>query len=291
MFEEFDIKQKDKYYLLFILIYSIILVGYYINFNNNIGIYCSDVYIYLLNALYFTGTNIRATATIYLSPLICILTSIFFYLGFIDHQAIYIVTGAFAVFGNLGLYLLLKRYFDENLSLTGTVIYCSMTLYLTWLANGTLDIPAVSMIIWTALFTVMAIKDNPKYYQHAILFLVLGVFTRYTVLLTMPALALYYVYEKGFTIDRNDLKYIIKGILKALVLIVLVFSIIMIMGQGPFGVSSQISNGFSGAQGSELDPAYNTNVDFYVANFTNFISNSHTVIDGNPHLENPTPLA
>ena len=94
MFEEFNIKQKDKYYLLFILIYSIILVGYYINFNNNIGIYCSDVYIYLLNALYFTGTNIRATATIYLSPLICILTSIFFYLGFVDHQAIYIVTGA-----------------------------------------------------------------------------------------------------------------------------------------------------------------------------------------------------
>jgi hypothetical protein len=52
MFEEFNIKQKDKYCLLFILIYSIILVGYYINFNNNIGIYCSDVYIYLLNALY-----------------------------------------------------------------------------------------------------------------------------------------------------------------------------------------------------------------------------------------------
>ena len=49
MFEEFNIKQKDKYYLLFILIYSIILVGYYINFNNNLGIYRSDVYIYLLN--------------------------------------------------------------------------------------------------------------------------------------------------------------------------------------------------------------------------------------------------
>lgn len=291
MFEEFHIKQKDKYYLLFILIYSIILVGYYINFNNSIGIYCSDVYVYLLNALYYTGTNIRATATIHLSPIICILTSIFFYLGFVDHRAIYIVTGAFAVFGNIGLYLLLKRYFDENLSLTGTIIYCSLTLYLTWLANGTLDIPAVSMIIWTALFTILAIKENPKYYQHAILFLLLGIFTRYTVLLTMPALALYYVYEKGFHIDKNDLRYIKKGILKGLVLTLLVFSIIMIMGQGHFGASSQISNGFSGAQGSEIDPAYNTNLDYYIVNFVNFISNSHTVIDGNPILENPTPLA
>ena len=108
MFGEFNIKQKDKYYLLFILIYSIILVGYYINFNNNLGIYCSDVYVYLLNALYYTGTNIRSTGTIYLSPLICFLTSIFFYLGFVDKMAIYIVTGAFAIFGNIGFYLLLK---------------------------------------------------------------------------------------------------------------------------------------------------------------------------------------
>ena len=291
MFEEFDIKQKDKYYLLFILIYSIILVGYYIHFNDNLGIYCSDVYVYLLNALYYTGTNIRATGTIYLSPLICFLTSIFFYMGFVDKMAIYIVTGAFAVFGNIGLYLLLKRYFDENLSLTGTIIYCSLSLYLTWLANGTLDIPAVSMIIWMVLFTLIAIRDNPKFYQYAILFIVLGIFTRYTILLTLPALALCYVYEKGFRIERKDLKYLAKGIAAGLIIVALALAIIMIMGNGHFGAEGQISNGFSGAQGSQTDPAYNTNVSYYAANFINFISNSHTVIDGNPVLENPTPLA
>lgn len=291
MFEEFNIKQKDKYYLLFILIYSIILVGYYINFNYNIGIYCSDVYVYLLNAVYYTGTNIRSTGTIYLSPLICFLTSIFFYLGFVDKLAIYIVTGAFAVFGNIGFYLLLKRYFDENLSLAGTIIHCSLTLYLTWLANGTLDIPAVSMTIWIVLLTVIAMKDNPKYYQYAILFVVLGIFTRYTILLTLPALALYYVYEKGFKIESEDLKYIAKGVAMGLVLIAIAFAIIMTMGNGNFAVGSQISNGFSGVQGSSTDPAYNTDVSYYVVNFINFISNSHTFIDGNPVLENPTPLA
>ena len=111
MFEELNIKQKDKYFLLFILIYSIILVGYYINFNNNLGIYCSDVYVYLLNALYYTGTNIRSTGTIYLSPLICFLTSIFFNLGFVDKQAIYIVTGAFAIFGGDSKVYKSVRYF------------------------------------------------------------------------------------------------------------------------------------------------------------------------------------
>ena len=291
MFEEFNIKQKDKYFLLFILIYSIILVGYYINFNNQIGVYCSDVYVYLLNALYYTGINIRSTATIHLSPLICSLTSIFFYFGFVDKQAIYIVTGAFAVFGNIGFYLLLKRYFDENLSLAGTVIYCSMTLYLTWLANGSLDIPAVSMIIWTVLISVIAIDENPKFYPLAIVFLVLGILTRYTILLILPAIVLYYVYEKGFTLDGEDLKYIAISLVIGIVLIGIALSTVIIMGSGHFGAGTQIFNGFSGAQGSDMDPGYNADVSYYVANFINFISNSHTVIDGNPVLENPTPLA
>ncbi|WP_462315839.1 glycosyltransferase family 39 protein [Methanobrevibacter sp.] len=291
MFEEFNIKGKDKYYLLFILIYSIILVGYYINFNDNLGIYCSDVYVYLLNALYYTGTNIRATETIYLSPLICRLTSIFFYFGFVDKQAIYIVTGAFAVFGNIGFYLLFKRYFNETLSLAGTVIYCSLTLYLTWLANGTLDIPAVSMTIWTALFAIIAIDDNPKYYPLAIIFVVLGIFTRYTILLTLPAIALYYVLKKGFTIDRTDLKYILRGVAIGLVITAIVIWSVMGMGNGNFAAGNQISSGVSGAQGSQTDPAYNTDVGYYLTNFINFISNSHTTIDGNPVLSNPTPLA
>nr|WP_295000977.1 glycosyltransferase family 39 protein [uncultured Methanobrevibacter sp.] len=291
MFEEFNLNQKDKYYLLFILIFSTILVGYYINFNDNLGVYCSDVYVYLLNGLYYTGTNIRSTGTIYLSPLICFLTSIFFHLGYVDKHAIYFVTGAFAIFGNLGFYLLLKRFHDENLSLTGTIIYSSLTLYLTWFANGTLDIPAVSMIIWTALFVILAVNENPKFYQHAILFLVLGVFTRYTILLTLPAFILYYVFEKGFKIDSGDLKYILRGIGIGLLLTIITLSAIIPMGHGTFGAGDQISGGIQGHQGTNVDPAYNTDVSFYVINFANFISNSHTVIDGNPILENATPLA
>ncbi|WP_405292736.1 glycosyltransferase family 39 protein [Methanobrevibacter sp.] len=291
MLKDFNLNQKDYYYLIIIAVFSIVLTVNYIIFNSNFGIYCSDVYVYLINALYYTGVNIRATGTIYLSPLICFLTSIFFRLGFVDNLAIYIVTGAFAIFGNIGFYILLKRYFNEVLSLSGCIIYSSLTLYLTWLANGTLDIPAVSMIIWTALFSIIAIKENPKFYKYAILFVILGIFTRYTVILTLPALVLYYIYEKGFKMESEDFKEIKKGIIIGLLLVIITMGAISIMGSGHFGASGQISNGISGAQGSETDPAYNTDVTYYVSNFLNFISNSHTVIDGNPILENPTPLS
>ena len=291
MFDDFNLKQKDKYYLIFLLIFNVILIGYYINFNNNIGIFCSDVYIYLLNAAFFSGKHIASTQNIYLSPVICFLTSILFKLGLYNKFAIYLVTGAFAVLGNIGFYILLKRYFDENLSLCGSIIYSSIPLYLIWLANGTLDIPAVSIIIWIALFTVLAVDENPKYYQHAIILIAIGVFTRYTVLLTVPAFILYYVLKKGFKIKHNDLKYILKGIVIAAIISLIIFAAITLVGNSVFGAGSQISDGFSGNQGSEIDPAYNTNVSYYITNIPNFLSTSHVFFDANPVLENSTILS
>ena len=291
MFEDFNLKQKDKYYLIFIAVFSTILVAYYIQFNDRIGISCSDVYVYLLNALYYTGTNIHATENIYLSPLICFLTSIIFKFGFVDKLAIYIITGIFAIFGNIGCYLLFRKYFDELLSLTGTVIYSTCTLYLTWLANGTLDVPATGMIIWIALFTIIAVKENSKFYEYLIPLIILGFFTRYTVILTIPAFLLFYVYENGFKINSKDLKHIKKGIIISVVMILIILAILLIMGNGQFEAGFQLSRGIMGANGSESNPAYNPNLSYYLVNLPNFISNSHTVFDGNPVLENPTMLS
>ena len=291
MFENFNIKQKDKIYLLFIALFSTILVGYYIHFNDIIGISCSDVYVYLLNALYYTGTNVNSTKFIYLSPVICFLTSLFFRVGLVDKLAIYIVTGSFAILGNIGFYLLLKKYFDENLSLTGTVLFSSFTLYLTWLANGTLDIPATGIIIWIVLFTIISIKENPKYYEYLIPLLVIGFFTRYTVILTLPVCLLYYILENGFKINSNDLPHIIKGVKIAAVMIVVILAVVLIMSNNHFEATTQISNGIAGKTGSDTDPAFNPDLSYYLVNYPNFISNSHTVFDGNPILEYPTILS
>ncbi|MBE6508841.1 MAG: glycosyltransferase family 39 protein [Methanobrevibacter sp.] len=291
MFEEFNIKQKDKYCLIFIAIFSIILVGYYINFNNMVGISCSDVYVYLLNALYYTGTNIHSTENIYLSPIICFLTSICFMFGFVDKLSIFIITGIFAIFGNIGCYLLFKKYFDETLSLTGTVLYSTFSLCLTWLGNGTLDIPATGLLIWIALFTIIAVKENPKFYEYLIPLFVIGFFTRYTVILTLPAFLLFYVYENGFKIAPEDFKHIKRGIIIGVVMTAIILAVLLIMGQGQFQAGKQISNGIIGKQGADTDPAYNLDISYYVMNLPNFISNSHTVFAGNPVLENPTILS
>ena len=291
MFEDFNLNNKDKYYLLALIILSGILAIYYIDFNLKVGVSCSDVYLYLLNALYYTGTNIYSTENIYLSPIICFSTSLLFRLGLVDKLAIFIVTGAFAIIGNIGAYLLFRQYFDENMSLCGAIIYATLSLNLTWFANGTLDVPAVGISIWVMLFTVIAINRNPKFYRYAIPLFVIAFFTRYTLILTAPALLLYYVCEKGFTISRTDLRYILQGILIGIIIAALILMPVVSMGHGKFGAKDQMVGGISGTIGSDADPAYNPDYGYYLLNLPNFISNSHTVFEANPVLENPTPLS
>lgn len=283
---------KDKKELILITIISAALVAYYINFNANLGIYCSDVYVYLLNALYYAGTNIHSTRSIYLSPVVCFLTSLIFDLGYVDKVAIFITTGILAIIGNIGLYLLLKLRFNNILSLTGTVIYATLALNLTWLANGSLDIPAVTFTIWLVYFTILAIDKNPKYYMAVFPLFVIGFFTRYTVGLVLPPLFLYYIYENSFKIKREDLKYILIGIALAIALSAIIISTTMSMGGGELVFDGLLSSGVKGNLGSTHDNAYNPDLGYYLVNMGNFISSSSTTFVGKtPTLNNPTLLS
>ena len=289
MLSDLKLNKKDRNLIIVLLLFSALLTTCSITFNQNLGIYCSDVYVYLLNALYFTGTNIKSMQTIYLSPIICFLTSILFRLGLQDRLAILIVTGIFAILGNVGLYFLLRIRFNELMSLCGTILYATFAINLTWLANGTIDIPATGILIWIVLTSIIAMKYNPKYYQIAVPLFVLGVFTRYTVLLIFPVLVLCYLYENGLKLEKNNRNYIIKGVLLGILTTAIILIPIFSMSNGYFGVSGQISGGISGSKGSVRDLSYNTNPYYYLINFLNFISSSKvSFFNRNPVLENPT---
>ena len=290
--EEFAFEKKDKYILLLITLFSLVLTSYYISFNQNLGIYCSDVYVYLLNALYFTGHNNHSILTIYLSPTICFLTSLLMDIGIRSYISICIVTGLFAVIGNIGLYFLLRMKFDSLLSLTGVILYATFALNLTWLANGSIDIPGVSITIWTVVFTILAIDKNPKYYHYAFPVFVIAFFTRYQIIFIMPVLILYYLYKNGFKIEKNDIKFIKKGVLIAAILAIIILIPVLIMGHGHFEPVSQMMGGVSGSQGRSYDPAYSTDAGYYLSNFLNFISSSKVTYErSTPTLQNPTILS
>ena len=287
-----NLNLKDNKEIIFIIIFSTILVTYYINFNMNLGIYCSDVYVYLNNALYFTGTNIHSTYNIYLSPIICFLTSLLFRLGLVDRLAIYIVTGLLAIIGNIGMYLLLKTRFNNLLSLTGTIIYSTLALNLTWIANGSLDVAGTGISSWAILLTICAMKD-PKYYRGIFVLCVIGFFTRFNLGLILPVIVLCFsLYKNSFKISKEESKYIIQGILLGILAFIIVLIPIYIMGNGYLGFVIDTASGAKGTLGSTSDGSYNTDLTYYIVNFPNFISASSTnFVMQTPALENPTILS
>ncbi|MCF0226677.1 MAG: glycosyltransferase family 39 protein [Methanobrevibacter sp.] len=286
-----NLDSKDKYYLAILTIISIALTIWYINFSLNLGQFCSDVYVYLANALYYSGKNVGVNNDLWLTPLICILTSIFFDFGLKNQVSLYIVTGILAIIGNIGLYLLFRFKLDKITSFLGVIVYTTFALNLIWSGNGTLDIPAVSLIIWTVLFAVIAINKNPKFYIYTIIVFILAFFVRYTVILILPSLILYFIFKKKYKAPWSELKYIVIPIVVFVVVVALALIIMSVISDMPRFVTLGLDY-IGGYQGSTGNTAYNINLYYYIENFFNFLSCSNITFPGStPQLNQPTIIS
>ena len=297
IFEDLNISRNDFYYLLILTVFSIIITYVLINHNLNLGIYCSDVFVYLTNSLTFAGFK-SSNVYLYLSPLICFLTSILFRLGFLTETSLYVVTGFFCILGNIGIYVFLKNRFSSLLSLCGAFLFGAFSLNLLWWANGTLDIPAVSLSIWAMLFTVLAVDKDSKYYILAIPLLVLAIFTRYTALFLIPLILLYYLsYHDFFTnfdllfnerevlfgkiksyLKSSEFRSILKSFAFAVVLI-MIFSALILSFGSHLSFLTQSSTFASGSKGEVIDNAYTTDTFFYLHDFPNFLFSDYVSFD------------
>jgi len=307
------INKVDVMFILIITIFTSSLVYLLINANNQLGIYCSDVFIYLTNSLNFAGYPIGKTSNLYLSPVICIITSLIFKLGYTNQIAIFTVTGSFLPIASIGIYFLFKLRLNRIISLFGAILFSSFSLNILWTANGTMDIPAIAISIWIIYFTILAVNKNPKYYLLAFPLFVIGFFTRYTVGFILPLMLLYILFEIDIIGKLSDLKskkskkssisyiktfikellkseqfkYFLLGILIALAIFSLFLIFLSSIGT-ELTFISQAQNVVSGDKGSSLDPGFKPDPYFYLENLGNFISsNSVEFHDLIPVLKNP----
>ncbi len=295
--DDLNISKNDFFYLLILTVFSILITYTLINFNQALGIYCSDVFIYLSNSLVFAGYE-SSILYLYLSPVICILTAILFKLGFLSEASLYLVTGIFCILANIGIYVLLKNKFSSLLSLCGAFLFGSFSLTLLWWANGTLDVPAVALSIWTVIFILLAVDNDSKYYMIAIPLFVLAVFTRYTALFLLPLILLYYLSKHDFftnldllIVDRQEFSRKLKSYIKseefrnilksfaiAFMLVVLFSATILAYGSN-LSFLTQSSTFASGSKGEVIDNAYTTDTFFYLHDFPNFLYSDYVSFD------------
>lgn len=308
--DDLNISKNDFFYLSILTIFSILITYAFINFNQVLGIYCSDVFIYLSNSLVFAGYQ-SSVLYLYLSPVICILTAILFKLGFLSEASLYLITGIFCIFANMGIYMLLKNKFSSLLSLCGAFLFGSFSLTLLWWANGTLDVPAVALSIWTIIFTILAVDKDSKYYMLSIPFFVLAVFTRYTALFLLPLILLYYLSKHDFFtnldlliitrqefsiklksyIKSEEFRNILKSCAIAFVLLIIFSATILAYGSN-LSFLTQSSTFASGSKGEVIDNAYTTDTFFYLHDFPNFLFSDYVSFDNViPVLNGSSPMS
>lgn len=193
-YHDINLDEKDKAYLIALGIFSIALTYVLMTFHMSRGSFSSDVCVYLAGALDMAGMNVNHISDpswIHNSPFILFLTSLIFRLGYVNAYAMIYIGAFFGIVGIFGMYIFLRKRFSPLLSMAGSILYNSLSLTLFYYANGMLDVPAVSILIWTFIFTFAAVDKNPKYYVLVGISFAISFFTRFTTAYILALIALY----------------------------------------------------------------------------------------------------
>lgn len=247
-----------------------------LNIDLKVGVYyVRDVFFYLNNALFYAGYDTGLANTRGLSPLIPMITSIFFRMGFISDGTIIIVSSVFYIFSALGMYFLLRLRFDEVLSFTGSMILSTFPLIIVWVTKGMLDIPGLCFSIWSVYFMLLAFRKNTKYFYIAFPLVALGFFTRFTVVLMIPVLLIqFFMVKKPITYIKENLKDILIGVGFGTLVFAIFIGIYQYLNIGMFFLSQ--GQDISASTHAVIDTTYN-NIFYYKDNFLIYMGANHFI--------------
>ncbi len=280
-FKSNEIKLSFLFILIFSSIITILLI--WINTSQEIlGTSYRDVYFYLIEALRFSGYSIGGYEYVnYLSPLIPFLTSLLFKLGFVSETSIFAVTGIFYILGVLGFFSLLRLRFRNLMAVLGSIIYAGLSINMLWVANGTIDIPSISITILSIYFFVLGIEKNQKYLYLAFPLAVLGFFAKYTAGLAIPLMVLYILSKPNIIL--NIKKYWKNGVLGIFLgfITTIPFLAYFLINKIPFGFLNQAQNIASQTTGSTTTNSIlkvGNDLFFYFTNMPRFIYSINEIL-------------
>jgi len=247
--------------LLIVTTVSVVLI----DIQSQLGIYYWDIFVYLGNALRFAGLGVGDQML--LPPVLPFLTSIFFRLGYISQNVVFVLGGVFYVLGVIGLYLLLKERFDAVSSFAGSIFFACLSLMIPWAVSGATDIPALTLCIWAVLFTVRGVK-NPRWYYLAFPLAVLAFFTRYTSGFIIILMLFYILINKDYL---KNLKKILIGIGISIGVSILFLVFFYRISGNPFPFLGQVTSTATGTV-TTANPGYNLDLLYYLKYIPNYIS-------------------
>lgn len=251
-----------------------------------------DIFVYLQNAMLFSGNNIGSQLSV--PPVLSLLTSVPFKLGFISETSLFVVSGILFIFLIIGMYLLFNEKFDCEISLLASLIFSMLSLIVTWALTGATDVPALSFGVWALLFTIWGLNKDFKYYYPAFLFFILAFFTRFTEGFILIVMGYYLLinfekFKKQLTV-KNILPFVVYVLIIGLIICGVYLSF-----QGTIPFISQFLEVSSSSQVSSVNVGYELNPYYYLQNLpeylTSFNASDSYFVSLSTSDNSPTPLS
>ena len=288
--ESYDYKTDKLLYLLVII--SCVYTGVLIYCQNIIGISYWDIFVYLNNAMLFSHINIGSQLSV--PPILSLITSIPFQMGFISELTLFCVSGVLFVFLMIGIYLLFNYRFKREYSFIASIIFSMTSLVVTWAVSGSNDLPSLAFAIWAIIFTIKAVNEDFKYYYPAFGLFLLSFFTRFTGGFVLIVMICYILLNRKKVMGQLTQKNIIQFVLFFL-LVFAVISVIYYSYLGGIPFISQFIEVSNSNQVSSVNVGYELNTFYYIEHLPQFIS-SYSVNDLyfsslSTVYNTPTPLA
>ncbi|OED30101.1 glycosyltransferase family 39 protein [Methanosphaera sp. WGK6] len=266
-----------------------IVLTIFMVFYTSILVYCQsirgisywDIFVYLQNAMLFAHINIGSQLSV--PPVLSLLVSIPFQLGFISETTMFAVSGVLFIILILGIYQIFNEKFSPEISFVGSIFFSMLSLVVTWAVTGSNDLPSLAFSVWAVYFTIKGLNDNFNYYYVAFLCFVVAFFTRFTggfILLVMISyLALNFNKLKKQLNENN---------FKKLFLFIIIISVIIggvyLIKQGTIPFLSQFIEVSSSSQVSSINIGYELNPWYYIQNMPEFLTSLHVSTDYNAIL-------
>ncbi|NYB51983.1 MAG: glycosyltransferase family 39 protein [Methanobacteriaceae archaeon] len=214
------VKNHDSLIYSFTLVLLVTLLAYHrVQIQIEIGPIW-DTFDFLANAMYFAGQGF-GYSDLTRPPLLPFFTSIFFRFFAVSESVIFYLDALFLVLGAYGFYLFLRMKFKALESFLGSLLFSTFPIVLLFTGVGLSDIPSVSLSIWALYTTVLAVKNNPKFFYLSFPLAILAFLTRY------PAGFIIFPIFFYLAVNRHEinLKHFLGGVLVSLLpgLLVLLF--------------------------------------------------------------------
>ncbi len=251
---------KDKL-LVILALFMLVYTGILVYCQSVIGVSYWDIFVYLQDALLFANINIGSQLSV--PPVLSLLTSIPFRLGFISETSMFIVSGVLFFLLIIGVYELFNEKYSPKVSFIGSIILSMLSLIVTWAVSGSNDAPALTFSVWAIYFTIQGLNKDFKYYYLAFILFVFAFFTRFTegfILLVM----LCYL---GLNHDKFHTQCKENNIFKLIAFMIVTLAVIMavyLISQGSIPFLSQFVEVSNSNQVSSVNVGYELNPFYYL---------------------------